>query len=195
MTIEGKIGSFSRNEEQARGVGHDPVIMGLLFAAIGILAMGRLVTRAATGLVAFVVASAEVLATGDGATQVYTGTLANFPLEPGTVSITDGVETFTDDGFGRLWGDAGGTGTFRYDKGIYALDFNANVADGTDITSDYVTAIDGVLDEDLDTAQSSSANCVVHGAVKLDVLKVNNAGDAPSAAVLSLLAKKGIYAS
>lgn len=81
----------------------------------------------------------EVLATGDGGTQVYDVTLGMIPVvADGNISITDGTETFTDStGSGTLVGDAGGTGTINYTTGEVHLDFNANVGNGVDITADY----------------------------------------------------------
>ncbi|MCP4162590.1 MAG: hypothetical protein GY760_21190 [Deltaproteobacteria bacterium] len=193
--INGKIGEFNRKEERARGAGHDPVILSIAFMDVGVVAMGRLITRTVLGAKALVITDNEVLATGDGSIQVYSGTFENFPLEPQTIVITDGVETFTDDGFGRLKGDAGGTGTINYLDGSYDIDFNANVVNSTNVTVDYVTKVDGVNDEDLDTAQSGSSLCVVHGSVQKEVLKINDNGDAPSEYLLGLLTKNKIYAS
>lgn len=46
MTISGKIGEISRNEERARGAGHDPVILaGKVKADQGTLPVGLVVSR------------------------------------------------------------------------------------------------------------------------------------------------------
>lgn len=79
----------------------------------------------------------EVVGTGDGGTQVYNGFLAFPPVRTGTLKITDGTETFTDNGAGVLTGSAAGTGTINYSTGAFALDFNANVGNGTSITASY----------------------------------------------------------
>lgn len=196
MTINGKVGTFTRDEERARIAGHDPVVLtGKVKAADGVYPTGLLLTRNSLAeLVALAVVAAEVIATGNGATQVYADNLASFPVEPLTVSITDGVETFTDDGSGRLVGSAGGTGTINYKTGAIALDFNANVGNAVDIEADYVTAVDGVNDEEVDTALAASCLYVGHGTVNATVLKVGKVAKAePSAAVLMLLQKHGIY--
>lgn len=196
MTIKGNVGTFTRDDERARTAGHEPVVLaGKVTAADGVYPTGLLLTRSAANiLIALAVIAAEVIATGNGATQVYADNLASFPVEPGTVSITDGVETFTDDGSGRLVGSAGGTGTINYKSGAITLDFNANVGNLTDIVADYVTEVAGVLDEEVDTADSEACLYVAHGTVRQDVLKVGKvAKAAPSAAVLMLLQKKGIY--
>ena len=79
----------------------------------------------------------EVLATGDGTTTTFSGTLANYTVKAGTLTITDGTETFTDNGDGTLTGDAGGSGTINYETGEYSVTFNTAPASGTDITADY----------------------------------------------------------
>lgn len=194
--INGKLGTFSRDDERASTGGHGPVLRtGKLKANDGVYPMGLLLTRLLTNvLVALQVIVAEILAAGDGATAAFTGTLAASPIEPGTVSVTDGVETFADDGSGRLTGDAGGSGTIDYKTGKLAVTFNANVGNGTDIEVDYVTAVAGVLDEQVDTAAVEAGNYVAHGTVRTDVLKVGAvAKAAPSAAVLSLLEARGVY--
>ena len=193
--MDGKVGSFNRNEERARIAGHEPVsLSGLLKANDGTYLTGMLLTRKAGELIPLVVAAAEVIETGDGNTKAFTGTLANSPIEPGTVVVTDGVETFADDGCGRLYGDAGGAGTINYKAGTYVLGFNANVVLATDVTADYVTKISGVLDEEADTGTTGSGIYVAHGTVDGTVLKIGKTVPVePSAAVLMLLQTNGIY--
>ena len=81
----------------------------------------------------------EVIDTGDGATLPFTGTLVNHPIVPGSLSITDGVETFTDPTpfEGTLVGSATGTGAIDYDTGVYSVTFFAAPGNGVDITADY----------------------------------------------------------
>ncbi len=78
--------------------------------------------------------------TGDGG-AAYSGTLGLFPITPGDLSITDGVETLQDNGSGVLVGDDGGSGTINYTTGAYSVTFNAVVAGGTAIEATYVTNI------------------------------------------------------
>lgn len=78
----------------------------------------------------------EVIAAGSGAT-LYSGTLANPPLLPGTFAPTDGTETFTDQGNGILVGSAGGNGNINYDTGDWQLMFAAAVPLLTNITASY----------------------------------------------------------
>jgi len=76
----------------------------------------------------------EALGTGDGSTATFAGTLDFKPvrvdgdvtvLPDGAISITDGLETFTDStGSGTLTGDLGGTGTITYATGVFSVTFN-----------------------------------------------------------------------
>lgn len=196
MTMNGKTATFNRNDERARCGGHDPVLRTVkLPADSGTFPVGLLLTRLLTGvLVALQVLAAEVLGAGDGAATAFAGTLSAAPLAPGSVSVTDGVETFTDDGSGRLTGDAGGSGTVNYRTGDIAVTFNAAVGNGTDVTADATTSCDAVLDEQVDTAAMQAGVAIVHGSVRRDVLKVGvNAPVAPAAATLALLEERGIY--
>lgn len=194
--MDGKVGSLTYNEERAGVPGHGPVVLsGKLKANDGIYLTGMLLTRnSAAELVPLIVAAAEVIETGDGNTKAFAGALASFPVEPGTVVIGDGVETFADDCFGNLTGDAGGSGTINYKTGAYTLTFNANVVLATEVTADYVTAVDGVLEGEADTTKSGSGLYVSHGTVDSTVLKIGKTNPVePTAAVLMLLQAHGIY--
>lgn len=84
--------------------------------------------------------SSEALDSGDGATTNFTGTLSAVSGDRTVfaVSITDGTETFVDNGNGVLTGDQGGTGTINYVTGAYDVTFNSAPSSGTDnITGDY----------------------------------------------------------
>lgn len=79
----------------------------------------------------------ETIGTGDaGGTVTFGATLSNIPIRP-DVSVTDGVETFTDNGDGTLTGDAGGTGTIDYATGAVSVTFNAAPAESTDVNCTY----------------------------------------------------------
>jgi hypothetical protein len=62
---------------------------------------------------------------GSAGSTVYPGTLVRKPVIAATLIITDGVETFTDNGSGVLVSDAsGGTnGTINYTTGVYSVTF------------------------------------------------------------------------
>jgi hypothetical protein len=83
------------------------------------------------------VISGENVGTGDGAEVTFSGNLANVPLVAGTLSITDTVETFSDNGDGTLTGTLGGSGTIDYDTGAYNVTFNTAPGNGQAITADY----------------------------------------------------------
>lgn len=197
--MKAKIGQFSYNDERARDHGHDPVIVSrkLATAVTTALPVGLILTRDADGKAApFETVAAEAVGTGDGTDKTFAATLAKHPLRPGSVSVTDGVEDFSDDGLGRLTGDAGGTGTVVYATGAVAVEFHAAPANAAAITAGYDRALGGVLDEDVDPAVSGSALVIVHGSVRKDVLKVGVASPAaPSAALLALLEAGGVWPS
>lgn len=58
-------------------------------------------------------------------------------VAPGTLVVTDGVETFTDNGAGVLTGSAGGTGTVDYDTGWVTAAFLVAPAVGSNVTASY----------------------------------------------------------
>ena len=196
MTINGTIGNVSYDDERARASAHPPVILtGKILADQGEYPVGLILTRNNSAeLEPYQEVADEVLATGDGTETEFTGTLAEAPAEPGTVAITDGVESFIDDGMGRLVGSASGSGTVNYKTGAVSVTFNTAVVDETDITAGYVTAIDGVLDETVDSAKTDSATYIIHGSVRKDALKVGAvAKDEPSTTLLGRLIKNGIF--
>lgn len=79
----------------------------------------------------------EQITTGNGGTT-YSGTLDFHPVLPGSLTATDGVETFTDNGKGVLMGDLGGSGTIVYATGAWTLIFNTAVIDTVPIYASYV---------------------------------------------------------
>lgn len=199
MTINGQVYSSTYSTETARGGAHAPVIRaGKIKADQGILPLGLLLTKdPVEGLIPLEEVAAESVGVGDGATKAYTHTLAAVPVEPGSVAITDGTETFSDDGKGHLTGDAvtPGTGTVNYKTGAVSIQFSANVADQAAITANYVTEISGVLDERVDTSKSTSALRIVHGSVRGDKLKVGDASSTatPATATLKLMEVRQIW--
>lgn len=66
-------------------------------------------------------------------TDNYTGTLAHFPVQIGTVAFTDLALTLIDEGDGTLSGD--GTGTINYTTGVYDITFSGNTTAA--VTADY----------------------------------------------------------
>jgi hypothetical protein len=83
----------------------------------------------------------QTIATGSGVTN-YTGTLGVFPIVPGSMTVTDGIENFVDNGAGFLTGSQGGTGTINYTTGVFSVTFNTAVATGVSIISNYISDSD-----------------------------------------------------
>jgi len=80
----------------------------------------------------------ELLDIGTGAVANYTGTLMWTPVQPGTLVITAGALTVTDDGNGNLLGDiAAGNNTIDYTTGAYDVTFNANIGNNVNIDAAY----------------------------------------------------------
>ncbi|MHC5078001.1 MAG: hypothetical protein ACYTHN_03215 [Planctomycetota bacterium] len=79
----------------------------------------------------------ERIAWGNNSIGPYGGNLARGPITGMSVSITDGTETFTDDGNGNLTGSLGGTGFIDYFSGGFVLTFNQVVPPQTPILCDY----------------------------------------------------------
>lgn len=79
----------------------------------------------------------EYFSTGDGDTGSHTNTLQNVPIKPGTLTVTDGVEAFTDEGDGELAGSSGGTGTVDYVTGEVHVKFKAAPAEDVIVTCSY----------------------------------------------------------
>lgn len=84
----------------------------------------------------------------------YAGTVTYAPVVAGTMTITDGVETFTDDGAGNLVTDdsSGTDGTITYATGAYSVTFTNAVAAAPTMnyTYNYEKATDGVPEVDVD---------------------------------------------
>lgn len=76
------------------------------------------------------------LATGDGSTAIFAGTL--LPVRVGTVSVkVNAVEVGTDDGSGLITGSSITSGTVDYATGAVTITFTAAPAAGLAITIDY----------------------------------------------------------
>jgi hypothetical protein len=74
---------------------------------------------------------------GDADEDEFDFTTDNKPLVVGSVVVTDGVETFTDDGDGSLTGDMGGDGSVNYITGEIEVEFEDPPAMGVDILVSY----------------------------------------------------------
>lgn len=197
MTITAKISTMSYDDERARGSAHHPVILsGELAGSDGDYPVGLVLARNTSGkLVQYESVSAEAVGTGNGTLKAFTDTLSKAPILPGSVSVTDGTENFSDDGLGRLTGDDGGSGTINYGTGALSVTFDAAVTNAQAITGDYQRDPVGILDQDVDTDTDNTALYITHGSFLLSVAKVGaTAEDAPSTSLVNTLRDKGIFA-
>ena len=191
---QGVVASFSVQHKTIRAPGHDHVLFSMAMkASQGVLRAGLIVAKDVNGDGIPYDSVSETLGTGTGTQKNFTGTITGGRLEPGTVSVTDGTESFIDDRFGHLIGDAGGTGSVIYLTGGVSVSFNAAVANGTDVTAAGSGEIAGVLDRDVDTDKSDPGIVVVHGPVKEAELIKGATPVACSAVEFELLRKHTIY--
>ncbi len=195
MTHNAIISSLTVKNESVRAPGHDQVLSSIKLAAdTGIFRKGLIVVADPDGNGIPCSDLSSVIGTGDGTAKAFSGVLSGKPLEPGSVAVTDGTEIFTDDGFGNLIGDAGGSGTVIYKTGAVSVTFNAAVANAADVTATAIGEIKGVLDRDVDTAVSADGVVIIHGTVKETMLcKGADSGTAAVSTDFELLNRRGIY--
>jgi len=101
----------------------------------------------------------ESIGTGTGVLATFSGTLLKTPVVEFSVVITDGTQTVTDDGSGKLTGDidASGTNTIDYTTGSYNVTFAAAPALDADIVCTYRYVITYQRGEEETTTDGSSA--------------------------------------
>ena len=75
--------------------------------------------------------------TGDGTTFAFNTTVQVPMIVPGTVIVTDNVETFTDNGSGTLTGSLGGAGSVVYATGAISVSIITAPANGDVINLSY----------------------------------------------------------
>lgn len=71
----------------------------------------------------------QSIGTGNNSTTTFSGTIANAPVIPGSVSVTNNAITITDNGEGAFTG-AGATGTINYATGAVSVTFSVAPANG-----------------------------------------------------------------
>ena len=68
----------------------------------------------------------------------FTGALSNVPISPGSVAITVGTVTFSDNGDGTLTGNPNtNSGTINYTTGSISLTFSPSLGGDTSVIADY----------------------------------------------------------
>lgn len=189
--VSGNLGQITQKEIAVlAGTGPHVVRTEALKAGQDDLAAGLLVALDAAGeIVPWDEAQTAAAGAGDGAEKTFTGELG--PIERGSLSIADGTETFTDDGFGTLTGDATGTGSVDYDSGAFAITFNAAPANEAEVAASYKPALKGVLRRAA-AADAGVCDVVVWGRVVRDPLAAGET--APTTAQLRRLERLGIWA-
>jgi hypothetical protein len=85
--------------------------------------------------------TSKAIGTGDGANKVFSGTLSSNPIARGTVSVTDGSETWNDvDGDGTMSSSLPiptGSGSVNYDTGAVTVTFTAPPSAGATISATF----------------------------------------------------------
>lgn len=79
----------------------------------------------------------DFIRVGTGATGSYTFTIASAPIIPGSLIVTAGLKTATDNGTGGFTGDVSSLGDIDYSTGIVTVNFDANIALTTQIFAEY----------------------------------------------------------
>lgn len=95
-----------------------------------------------------VIITNEVLATRDSVSTSFNLLLNNPPVNEGSFTLTDGIETFTADAAGFMTGNLGGTGNIDYILGEIGVNFASPVISGSQITASYVTTTIGYAEDD-----------------------------------------------
>jgi len=87
----------------------------------------------------------EFLFAGNGTDTTFAGNTGYRPVVPGTFQVTDGTNTFSDDGNGTLVGTGGAFngGTIDYQTGAYSIEFTTAPANGTNYLSTYNFDMEG----------------------------------------------------
>lgn len=148
------------------------------------LAAGLVVSLDAAGEAVPFDTAQELTADGNNSDTEFGFSLGG-PVVPGSVSVSDGVETFADDGFGSLVGDAGGSGSVNYQTGAVLATFNTAPADTEDIVvCGYKPAIRGVLNRAV-AAGAVTCEAIVMGQVNRKQLAVG-ASEPTDAQLLAL---------
>ena len=191
LEVNANIGSVSMKEAPVlAGMGPHMIRTEKLLAGQDDLDPGLVVSLdAADQTVPYDEAQTKAAGTGDGTEKTFTASLG--PVEPGSVSVADGTETFTDDGFGTLTGDATGTGKINYATGAVSVTFNAAPESEASVDATYKPIPRGVLIRKA-VADAGVCEVCVGGKVIRSALKVG-AADITAAQILKL-DRLGIWA-
>ncbi|MBF0454957.1 MAG: hypothetical protein HQL72_09125 [Magnetococcales bacterium] len=191
MPINGIIASTSHNEKPLIDGAHPAVIRAYAAAGgNGDLDAGLLMAKGADGkLIPYDPVAAVNLGTGDGSATDFSGVLVG-PAQPGSVSISDGTQTLTDDGYGSLGGD--GSGSIDYATGQVSVSFGVAVADTVAVDVTYGNRLVGVNTQVTDAVIDTVVALLCHGCVYTASLVIAGGGQ-PNAADLERLVGLSIY--
>lgn len=173
--------------------GNHPHIFGpaLKTDADQVIAVGHLLAQDAAGTVhLYGTEQTSTIGTGDAVEAVFEAALGE--VEPGTVSVTDGTETFSDDGFGTLTGDAGGSGAVDYRDGRIKVSFNAAPAAAASVAATRTHVLSAVATME-SAAGAVDVEICIHGGVVRSKLVTGAEKAAATADQLRALDLKHIY--
>jgi hypothetical protein len=104
---------------------------------------GRVYKKGGSTLLARLGVRTDTLAVRGAPPQVYNAATNTFPIEPGSLIITDGITTFTDNGLGvmAVTSGLGIAGTINYVTGVYLVTFTG-VNAGATVTANYLKVVD-----------------------------------------------------
>jgi hypothetical protein len=129
----------------------------------------------------------DTLGTGDGLGKSFAGTIQPTVVQ-GSVSVSDGFETFTDAGTtggggtnvvvmtGNLAGDKGGSGTVNYLTGMISVTFDQEPADGDEVfvTYLYESSPGGIPGDPISGSSKAIRSLTVHQVGNKITLTDNN---------------------
>jgi hypothetical protein len=184
MAHDAVLGTTTKRETQILvGDGHVVRTYPFATALTGVLLAGALVAlTAGRELYPYGVTQDTDLGQGDGAEKTFTGSLGGL-VQAGSVTVTDGTESFADDGFGVLTGDAGGTGKVNYLTGDVSVTCNAAPENGAAVSASCTHWCRGCLVRDAEIG-AVDGEVVTSGGVNAAELTMPN-GDPATAAALA----------
>lgn len=199
MTWTANLGTQTFTDKQVAAQGHGPFsVSWSLKAAQGVIDRGALMALDENDVLVPYEIDSKTIGTGNGTNKTFAATLDQQLIQPGSVVVTDEVETFSDDGSGNLIGDAAGTGTINYVTGAISVTFNTAPTNTTPVVATSRNIPFGVLAFEASTTAAGEEVGVIynHGTVKKDSLLMKNTAGAFVAideTASRALIKAGIY--
>jgi hypothetical protein len=171
--MDAVLGKQTFIEVQVINPAHPPLIVTeKLKANQGELAAGLILAEDSNGdKVPYKKDYSQVIGTGNGTATSFSGTLTDKPVCPGSVTVTAGTVTLSDDENGNLKG-TGGSGYVNYKTGDINVTFTAAPANAVNVTAAYANKPVGVLTRGVDTAKDTAGEVLCHGVVVKSNLKV-----------------------